>query len=679
MSYSVKRAQSAVPGISTVVSDKSKLNLPTDIDREKESVLPPGSAHPGGGGRDIRQRFEFNVPDNDIDKRPRTLGLDGDQYGNPSKDDTAGVTRRTMTAFLTKTAFLEMVARVVEAYERRRGRTRRQRGQSRTKSRQYYQRNRTKIKLRSRAWRRKNKNNPQHKANVRHYRKHPSMHRRLAYETTTTQPTYQHKQNPQKKRKDNRDYKAQRKLKTKKALIRYHKFCKHNSMCMRQREQQREHPKRFKRRPFRTEEQVKKDRREREQEKRDKQAQSLLVGQGIGFSLAPSMDAAYVNNLNSETGEVTFTYEVEDATEVPEQDTLPLPVFLEAAVFYDDEGEDAFFDLIDTTLGMEAYEELDEATVQACAVLFDHDPDAPDFLQRCHRLLEEGELAQADPGELRSVLDLVVRASNGEDVLNSISRVASRKQAGDLILYDKENPKQETEQPGADVQYQAVGPGTYQRKPDEKEGVPTGAQMPDTHTDNVPAGSSRVVPNGQGQMWSGDATYLQASLAQPSRAKTAATIAEILSSTDPALLSKGKAYFSKLRVRRAKPETGFWAFAVPGSKGKTYIVKVKAVVPAPAKFIEKGQVQVSCDCEFFRWQGPEHWAKTQKYLYGKPVGTASKPVVKDPDARNRVCKHVAGVLEFARKYKYRVASVNPLPAWVLDAEWVSVPDVEEGG
>jgi hypothetical protein len=648
----VKNADSALPGISTVVSDKSKLNLPTDIDREKESVLPPGSAHPGSGGRDIRQRFEFNVPDNDIDKRPRSMGVEGEQYGNPSKDDTAGVTRRTMTATLPKTAFMGMVARVVEAYKRRRGRTRKQRGMARTKSRQYYMRNRTKIKMRSRAWRRKNKNNAQHKANVRHYQKHPNMHRRLAWQTTTTQPTFQHQQNPRKKRLDNREYKALRKRKNKKALIRYHKFCKHNTTCLKQREQQRKHPKRFKRRPFRTENEVKKQRREREQERRDKQAQSLLVGQGIGFSLAPSMDAAYVNNLNPETGEVTFTYENEDPTEPPEQDALPLPVFLEAAVFYDDEGEDAFFDLIDTTLGVEAYEELDEATVQACAVLFDHDPDAPDFQARCRRLLDGGELAKADPGELRGVLDLVVRAPEGEDVLDTVARVARRKYAGDILLYDKENPKQETAQPGDNAQYSAVGPGTYQRKPDEKEGLPSGSQMPDTHTDNVPAGSSRVVPNGQGQMWSGDATYMQASLRPlPSaRQRVAATLSELLSATSPDVVSRGKGI--KPSLKRADPDKGLWTFTVPGSKGEAYTVRVKALPPnKTVKKVEKAQVQVSCSCDFFRWQGPEHHAVKGGFLYGKPVGTASTPAQRDPDARNKVCKHIVSCLLLSRGYK----------------------------
>jgi hypothetical protein len=667
-------ADSSLPGISTFVSDKSKLDLPTDIDREKESVLPPGSAHPGAGGRDIRQRFEFNVPDNDIDKRPRTKGKDGEEYGNPYKDDTAGVTRRTMTATLPKAAFMGVVARVVEAYERRRGRTRRQRGRARTKSRQYYTRNRTKIKLRNRAWRRKNRNNPQHKANVRHYRKNPSMHRRLAFETTTTQPTFQHRQNPSQKRKDNRYYKSKRKMKLKKSLRRYNTFCVHNSKCQTQRENQREHPKRFKRRPQLTHEKKLELRREREQEKRDaekKASESLMVGQSIGFSLAPDMDAAYVNSINPETGEVTFTYEVDDDTEPPEQDVLPLPVFLEAAVFYDDEGEDAFFNMIDAALGEEAYDELDEATVQACAVLFDHDPDAPEFKSRCRRLLDEGELAKADPGALRNVLDLIVKSPHGEDVLHTISRVAHRKQAGDLILYDKENPKQETEQPGANTQYSAVGPGTYQRKPDEKEGVPSGSQMPDTHTDNVPAGSSRVVPNGEGQMWSGDATYLQASLRSlPSeRQKVAATISQLLSATAPDVVQRGGRI--KPALKRADPAKGMWTFTVSGSKGEAYTVRVKAL-PAnkTVKTVEKSQVQVSCSCDFFRWQGPEHWAKVEKYLYGKPVGTASKPVVKDPDSRHRVCKHLVGVFGLARKY--RVASGNTL-WWPADADVTFAP------
>jgi hypothetical protein len=114
-----------------------------------------------------------------------------------------------------------------------------------------------------------------------------------------------------------------------------------------------------------------------------------------------------------------------------------------------------------------------------------------------------------------------------------------------------------------------------------------------------------------------------------------------------------------------------WTFTVSGSKGEAYTVRVKAL-PAnkTVKTVEKSQVQVSCSCDFFRWQGPEHWAKVEKYLYGKPVGTASKPVVKDPDSRHRVCKHLVGVFGLARKY--RVASGNTL-WWPADADVTFAP------
>jgi hypothetical protein len=93
--YALKMAP--IPGVQTVVTDKSQKNLPTDIDREKQVNLPPGSATPGGEGRMISQ-FSYNTPDADSDIKPRTLGLPGEQYGHPSNDTYNTVSRRTMTA-----------------------------------------------------------------------------------------------------------------------------------------------------------------------------------------------------------------------------------------------------------------------------------------------------------------------------------------------------------------------------------------------------------------------------------------------------------------------------------------------------------------------------------------------------------------------------------------------------
>jgi len=58
---------------------------------------------------------------------------------------------------------------------------------------------------------------------------------------------------------------------------------------------------------------------------------------------------------------------------------------------------------------------------------------------------------------------------------------------------------------------------------------------------------------------------------------------------------------------------------------------------------------VSSTCGFWRWQGPEHWAKVGGYLLGNPVGTASNPNAKDPKGENRVCKHVFATLNHIKR------------------------------
>lgn len=102
------RRRSFGPYSQVLVNEKSRLNLPTDSDRETQVVLPPGSATPGGGGRDIG-KFEYNTPDADSDIKPRTLGIPGEQYGHPSNDSYNTVTRRTMTSALISIAAYEEI------------------------------------------------------------------------------------------------------------------------------------------------------------------------------------------------------------------------------------------------------------------------------------------------------------------------------------------------------------------------------------------------------------------------------------------------------------------------------------------------------------------------------------------------------------------------------------------
>lgn len=136
--------------------------------------------------------------------------------------------------------------------------------------------------------------------------------------------------------------------------------------------------------------------------------------------------------------------------------------------------------------------------------------------------------------------------------------------------------------------------------------------------------------------------------------KTASLISEVLAQVGPDILAKANGI--KFKISRVLPEKAFWSFAVPGSKGKVYSVRLKVLKKGSWKSVDKHHFQVSCNCDFFRWQGPEHWAKVNKYLYGKPVGTASQPDIKDPSGKHWACKHVVAVLTRARQY--RVAGLN---------------------
>jgi hypothetical protein len=127
-------------------------------------------------------------------------------------------------------------------------------------------------------------------------------------------------------------------------------------------------------------------------------------------------------------------------------------------------------------------------------------------------------------------------------------------------------------------------------------------------------------------------------------------MAEILQGTAPDVLSRSRLLAPK--KKKVNPANLFFAFAVPGSEGETYAVKLKLTRPkANITDVSKMDAKLSCSCNFWRWQGPEHWAKSDDYLYGKPRGTASRPVEKDPRAQHRVCKHVAAVLAMVRKWK----------------------------
>jgi hypothetical protein len=53
---------------------------------------------------------------------------------------------------------------------------------------------------------------------------------------------------------------------------------------------------------------------------------------------------------------------------------------------------------------------------------------------------------------------------------------------------------------------------------------------------------------------------------------------------------------------------------------------------------------MTCDCNYWQYQGPEYYAKENKYLLGKVRGTAKPPKKRDPESTHKLCKHAYAVL-----------------------------------
>lgn len=370
--YALKMAPE--PGVKTLVTDKSQKDLPTNVDREQQVNLPlPGSATPGGAGRDIAQ-FSYNAPDSGSNIKPRTLSVPGEEYGNPSNDTYNTVTRRIVESHMSRTASSKWPegrypdlksytdhfevgedgypewyfvsegslsaapdygtsdaalprgkkasSEITEeseegtektAYKRRWQtgvRQRRTRGSDRTKRRMYNRKNRQKRKMQSKRWRRKNRNNPAYKAGER------------------------------RRRSQNRTRRA-----------------------------------------------------------------SVLTVPDIAFVIGPEMLLGYVHSISSMSGMVTIEL---DETNVSQLDSLPIELFLRMAVFLSDEDIEAFYDLVDVEIGLDAYGDLDEQMVRECAARYDRDPDADDFKSDCFDLTGEHDLRSMAPNQLEAVTLILV-------------------------------------------------------------------------------------------------------------------------------------------------------------------------------------------------------------------------------------------------------------------------------
>jgi hypothetical protein len=130
--------------------------------------------------------------------------------------------------------------------------------------------------------------------------------------------------------------------------------------------------------------------------------------------------------------------------------------------------------------------------------------------------------------------------------------------------------------------------------------------------------------------------------------KVAVRLSEVMDGLNPKVLEKAQS--CAVAVKRTDLGNLRWLFSVDCGNGLK-VVRVKARRKANTVRLVLMDLSISCSCPAWRWLGSEHHAKRETYLDGKPRGTATVPVVKDPKGINRVCKHVAAVLSLMTTWK----------------------------
>lgn len=407
----------------------------------------------------------------------------------------------------------------------------------------------------------------------------------------------------------------------------------------------------------------------------------VLTSNEIAFVTGAKLTLGFVRNISTMTGWVTYRLESGRVA------SMPLPAFWHSVVLLSDADIEAMFDLIDVEVGHEAFGlEMDFDQMRMCMELLEYEGNTDEFRELC--MTETGvasiDAMSADQlGSVASALMHKVLVGGGRQVTEQPvddvfprdaddrdeqdfgktpmffgqvkfpeedsepmqngmpARVASR--CADIGVYDKAdlvrretNPKEKspTSLPDGSEEEAAhsglptwVGPNKLKEERENQkpaQGLNVKRDMPGA------PGSAKVIPRGTGFVGR-----------TANRMIVAAKMAEIMGGCSDNIRERSLGLKSKLR--RVDRRNAVWLFDVSGG-ADTHRVRLKAIRKNNLRTLNKADVLVSCDCNFWQWQGPEHWAKVGGYLYGKPRGTATRPDQKDPDGQHRACKHVLAVL-----------------------------------
>lgn len=216
----------------------------------------------------------------------------------------------------------------------------------------------------------------------------------------------------------------------------------------------------------------------------------------------------------------------------------------------------------------------------------------------------------------------------------------------------KDPKKQEGESLRAPNLHEKHQPGLFTQH------KPPAAGKPNVQVNNPTSGSGKVIPmsyytdivNNTQQVPDGRQDRYERN--NNFQVKQAATMADILRRVDNLIEIRAKA--RPPRLMRTDTKNWIWHW-----KSGDWKVKVQAFKRGNATNLRKLNLRISCNCPFWRWQGPEHWAKQGDYLLGRPQGSASRPKVRDPEHVHPVCKHVYAVLEKSKRFFVRPKK-NPL-------------------
>jgi len=113
-----------------------------------------------------------------------------------------------------------------------------------------------------------------------------------------------------------------------------------------------------------------------------------------------------------------------------------------------------------------------------------------------------------------------------------------------------------------------------------------------------------------------------------------ALVDEIMKGVPDSIVERSESYQPELLKRNRL--TGRMRFKVGD-----WLVSVRIKNPDSA---EKMELRLKCNCPFWRYQGPDFWAKKEKYLDGRAAGKATFPWIRDPGGQNGLCKHATAVV-----------------------------------